>query len=207
MKAKLIDLQTNKEIEGGISLSKLFDVKEIRFDLIKKVITWQLNKARAGTHKVKTISEIRGTTAKPFKQKGTGNARQGSKRATQFRGGATVFGPVVRDHSTKLPKKVRKLGFLNSVAHHIKNENIIVVKESKLKDSSTKTFQSTFNSDEKSLVIYSSETDVNILQSIRNLKNVNILNSNGANVYDIMNNNKIFIMESALELIENRVAK
>ena len=87
---------------------------------------------------MKTISEISGTTAKPYRQKGTGSARQGSRRATQFRGGSTVFGPVVRSHATKLPKKVRRLGLLNSVAYHINNGSLECIAEPKLKKPSTR---------------------------------------------------------------------
>jgi large subunit ribosomal protein L4 len=205
MKIKLVDLVKNQELEKT-DIKPLFNIKEIRVDLIKRVIKWQLDKARSGNHKVKTISEIRGTTAKPFKQKGTGNARQGSKRATQFRGGATVFGPVVRDHTTKLQKKIKKMGLINSIAHHVKNESLTIAQEPKLDKVSTKVLKKVFNDNEKSLVVYSKDTDQNFLNSIKNLKNVNILSSDGLNVYDIMNNDKVLFTTKALAAIEERLA-
>src|ERR1700747_3786941 len=98
----------NEEV-GDIELAdEVFGVP-IRREILARVVNWQLAKRRAGTHKTKGISEIRGTTKKPYKQKGTGRARQGSLRSPQFRGGARIFGPVVRSHATDLPKKVRNL--------------------------------------------------------------------------------------------------
>ena len=133
MELKIIDFANNKELETR-KLSSLFNIKEIRLDLIKKVILWQQNKARSGNHKVKVISEIRGTTAKPFRQKGTGNARQGSRRSVHMRGGSTIFGPVVRAHNTKLPKKVRRLGLINSIAFHVNNKSVSLIKEPEIKE-------------------------------------------------------------------------
>ena len=110
MKTKILSL-ANEEV-GEISLNAdIFAVEFIRDDIIKQVIDWQRAKAMSGNHKTKTVSEVLGTTKKPFKQKGTGNARQGSLRSVQMRGGGVAHGPRVRSHATKLPKKVRKLGF------------------------------------------------------------------------------------------------
>ncbi len=205
MQVKYIDLLENKEL-GDKKLAEVFNIKEIRFDLIKRVIFWQRNKARSGNHKVKTISEISGTTAKPFKQKGTGNARQGSKRSAHMRGGSTAFGPVVRDHSTKLQKKVRRLGLISSISYHIQNKTLEIIKEPKLEKAVTKEVARIFNKKQKTLVIYSSETDDNFLLSSKNVKDVNLLHSDGANVYDIMNNERVLVTEKALELIEKRLA-
>src|SRR3546814_1732191 len=94
---------------GEIDLDESIFGLDPRRDILARVVNWQLAKRRAGTHKTKGISEISGTTKKPYRQKGTGRARQGSVRATQFRGGQTVHGPVVRSHEHDLPKKVRKL--------------------------------------------------------------------------------------------------
>jgi large subunit ribosomal protein L4 len=94
----------NKDV-GEIELNDSIFAVEPRRDILARVVNWQLAKRRAGTHKVKLVGEIRGTTAKPFRQKGTGRARQGTTRAAQFRGGATAHGPVVRSHGHGLPKK------------------------------------------------------------------------------------------------------
>ncbi len=205
MELKLIDVIANKELSRK-SAPKLFCLKDIRLDIIKDVIHWQRNLSRAGTHKVKTISEIRGTTAKPFRQKGTGNARQGSKRVTQFRGGATVFGPVPRTHNTKLPKKIRKLGLVNSIAFHVKNKTIDLINEPKLNKAETKKLAHIIDDCKKKILfIVSSETDNNFLKSIRNLKNINFLKAEGANVYDIMNHDKLYVTETAIKKIEERI--
>ena len=206
MELKLIDILTQKELSTK-KVSNVFSLKEIRLDIIKSVILWQQNKARCGNHKTKTISEISGTTAKPYKQKGTGSARQGSRRSAQFRGGATIFGPVVRTHNTKLPKKIKKLGLINSLAYHIKEGSLDIIAEPKLNKPSTKDLAKILNTENnKTLIIYSSETEKNFLQSVSNLKNTNILNSDGANVYDIMKHDKLYISETAFSKLENRLA-
>src|ERR1700704_6727538 len=99
----------NQEV-GDIELADEVFGLPVRPDILARMVNWQLAKRRAGTHKAKGISDIQGTTKKPFKQKGGGRARQGSLRSPQFRGGAVIFGPVVRSHAFDLPKKVRKLG-------------------------------------------------------------------------------------------------
>src|ERR671924_713400 len=98
----------NKEV-GDIELSEEVFGLPVRPDILARVVNWQLAKRRAGTHKTKGISDVSGTTKKPYRQKGTGRARQGSLRSPQFRGGGIVFGPVPRSHAHDLPKKVRKL--------------------------------------------------------------------------------------------------
>jgi large subunit ribosomal protein L4 len=206
MELKLIDIISNTEVSKK-SAPKFMVLKEIRFDIIKSVIIWQQNKARAGTHKVKTISEISGTTAKPYRQKGTGNARQGSRRATQFRGGATVFGPVPRTHNTKLPKKIKRLGLINSLAYHVKNKSLDLINDPKFDKPDTKKINHiTDNNKSKILFIVTSETDQNFVKSIKNLKNINFLKAEGANVYDIMNHDKLYITESAINKLEERVS-
>jgi large subunit ribosomal protein L4 len=206
MELKLIDILTQKEV-SKVKISDIFAIKDIRLDIIKSVILWQQNKARSGNHKTKTISEISGTTAKPHKQKGTGNARQGSRRSAQFRGGATIFGPVVRTHNTDLPKKVRKLGLINSIAYHINLGSLELISDPKISKPSTKDFAKTIATDKnKTLIIYSDKTEEGFLKSVSNLKNTNILNSDGANVYDIMNHDKLYISETAMNKLENRLA-
>src|ERR1700692_2796207 len=100
-----------------------------RPDIIARVIHWQLAKRRSGNHKVKGMGEVSGTTRKPFKQKGTGNARQGSLRAPQFRTGGAVHGPVVRDHGYDLPKKVRRLGLISALSQKLAEGRLVVLDE------------------------------------------------------------------------------
>src|SRR5207244_10138192 len=108
----------NEEV-GDIELSDEAFGLPVRRDILARVVNWQLAKRRSGNHKTKGISEISGTTKKPYKQKGTGHARQGSTRSPQFRGGARIFGPVVRSHAHDLPKKVRKLALRHALSSKV----------------------------------------------------------------------------------------
>src|SRR5258706_9741611 len=114
MKASVIPLDNAPA--GEIELDEQVFGLPVRKDILARMVNWQLAKRRAGTHKTKGISDISGTTKKPYKQKGTGRARQGSLRSPQFRGGAVIFGPVVRDHGYDLQKKVRKLGLATALS-------------------------------------------------------------------------------------------
>src|SRR3954467_4747313 len=98
-----------------------------RADIMARVVHWQLAKRRAGTHSTKGLSEVSGTTKKPYRQKGTGNARQGSLRAPQFRTGGVVHGPVVRDHGYRLPKKVRRLGLISALSQKVRDGKLVVL--------------------------------------------------------------------------------
>src|SRR5579863_2317889 len=116
----------------------------VRKDILARMVQWQLAKRRAGTHKTKGISEISGTTKKPWKQKGTGRARQGSLRSPQFRGGATIFGPVVRSHALDLPKKVRKLALRIALSAKQAEGKLFVVDSLNVKDAKTKAIVASF---------------------------------------------------------------
>src|SRR6476646_10141258 len=125
MKAKVINLDNSEA--GEIELAdEVFGVK-VRRDILSRVVQWQLAKRRAGTHKTKGVSDISGTTKKPYRQKGTGRARQGSLRSPQFRGGAVIFGPVVRSHAHDLPKKVRKLALKTALSSKVADGKLVVL--------------------------------------------------------------------------------
>jgi large subunit ribosomal protein L4 len=179
----------------------------IREDIIATVINWQLNKRRSGNHKVKTISEVSGTTAKPFAQKGTGNARQGSKRSPQQRGGAIIFGPVVRSHETKLNRKIKKLGLISALSYKNKNQQIHIISDPEVSKVSSKQVNQCVAKEPNSKVLFiaSIKGNSNFKLSIDNLKNINILDPDGLNVYDLINNNNIYISESALQKIQDRL--
>src|SRR6201986_2857779 len=117
---------------GGIELPEHVFGVEGRAAIFPRVVQRQLSKRRAGTHKAKGISEISGTTKKPYKQKGTGRARQGSLRSPQFRGGAAIFGPVVRDHGFDLQKKVRRLGLKTALSAKQAEGKLIVIEAARL---------------------------------------------------------------------------
>jgi large subunit ribosomal protein L4 len=135
VKAKVTTLD-NKSA-GNIDLDEAVFGLPGRADILQRVVTWQLAKRRAGTHKVKTVGEIAGSGAKPWRQKGTGRARHGSRRSSQWRGGATVFGPVVRSHAFALPKKVRKLGLKTALSVKQAEGKLIVVDEAKVTEAKT----------------------------------------------------------------------
>src|SRR5271169_4680468 len=116
----------NQEV-GDIELADEVFGLPIRGDILARVVNWQLAKRRAGTHKTKGISEIQGTTRKPWKQKGTGRARAGSLRSPQFRGGATIFGPLPRDHGYSLPKKVRQLALKTALSSKVASGELLIV--------------------------------------------------------------------------------
>src|SRR5215469_5454099 len=127
----------NKEV-GDIELADEVFGLPVRRDILARVVSWQLAKRRAGTQKTKGVSEISGTTKKPYKQKGTGRARQGSLRSPQFRGGAVIFGPVVRSHEFGLQKKVRRLALKTALSAKQAEGKLIIVDEARLDEARTK---------------------------------------------------------------------
>ena len=206
MKCDVITLD-NKKSTDGVDLSDAVFGVEIRADILTRMINWQRAKRRAGTHKVKTIGEIRGTTAKPWRQKGSGRARAGSRRATQFRGGATVFGPVVRDHSHKLPKKVRKKALCMALSAKCADGKLIVLDEAKLKDAKTRNLAGRLAKLgwDSVLIIDGPELDENFVRAAANLPRVDVLPQQGANVYDILRRDTLVLTRDAVKHLEERL--
>lgn len=206
MKAKIITLD-NKAV-GEISLKEEIFGLPSRKDILHRVVNWQLAKRQAGTHKAKTISEISGTTAKPFKQKGTGNARQGSKRAVHMRGGATVFGPVVRSHAHYLPKKIRSLGLKTALSVKLASGKLFVLKEAKLAEAKTALLAKSFKELgwTSALIIDGATVDANFVKAANNIKNIDVLPTQGANVYDILRRDNLILTEEAVKKLEERLA-
>src|SRR5262252_8263718 len=143
MKATVRTLD-NKEV-GDIELSEDVFGLPVRPDILARVVNWQLAKRRAGTHKTKGISDISGTTKKPYRQKGTGRARQGSLRSPQFRGGAVIFGPVVRSHEFGLQKKVRKLGLKTALSAKQAEGKLVVIDQASITEAKTKVLRARFD--------------------------------------------------------------
>ena len=196
----------NKE-SGTISLKKEIFGLEERKDILRSVINWQLSKKQAGTHKTKGISEIRGTSAKPFRQKGTGNARQGSRYATQHRGGATVFGPVPRSHSTKLPKKMRALGLKIALSVKAKSKSLIVMKDANLSKPKTSDLKKQLDALNlhSVLIVDGDKLNDNLVKASANLTKVQLLPTIGINVYDILRHKNLVLTESAVKRLEERL--
>lgn len=205
MKAELLSLE--KKVVGEVALDDSIFGLEARVDIIKRVIDWQRAKARSGTHSVKTVGEVSGSTKKPFKQKGTGNARQGNARGVQRRGGGIAHGPQVRSHEIKLQKKVRKLGLKHALS--IKNSEgalyiIDSVSMERPKTSDLIKSLSNFGSG-KFFVIDGNVVDANLKLSAASAVNANVVPVVGANVYDIISSDHVLISKNALMLLEERL--
>ncbi|ABV73798.1 50S ribosomal protein L4 [Rickettsia canadensis str. McKiel] len=206
MKTKILSL-ANEEV-GEISLNKdIFAVEFIRDDIIKQVIDWQRAKAMSGNHKTKTVSEVSGTTKKPFKQKGTGNARQGSLRSVQMRGGGLAHGPIVRSHATQLPKKVRKLGLIHALSEKFAEGKLLVIDSLKLDKPKTSFLVNILNKfqGQSFFVIDGNEVDINFSLAAKNIYNTVIVPQIGANVYDIIRHEYVLLSQEAVNVLEERL--
>jgi len=196
----------NKKV-GTIDLDPSIFAVDVRKDIMARMVSWQLAKRRAGTHKVKSRGEIRGTTAKPFNQKGTGRARQGSKKVPQLRGGGVAMGPVVRSHMTKLPKKVRCLALKSALSSKLAEGKLIVIDEAKLAKAKTSDLSKKLEKLAwgRVLVIDGAEVERNFLKASSNLYNIDVLPSVGANVYDILKRDTLVLTKDAVEKLVERL--
>src|SRR5512147_171143 len=140
MKLKVTDISNKAVGEVEIDDAVFADIfgRNVRKDILARAVNWQLAKRRSGNHKTKEIGDVSGTTKKPYKQKGTGRARQGSLRSPQFRGGAVIFGPVVRSHEFDLQKKVRRLGLKTALSAKQAEGKLVVIDSAKLGEAKTK---------------------------------------------------------------------
>lgn len=204
MKTNVISLD-NQSV-GEIELAdEVFGVP-VRTDLLHRMVSYQLSKRRAGTHKTKTISEISGTTKKPFNQKGGGRARQGSLRSAQFRGGSTIFGPVVRSHAFDMPKKVRALALRVALSAKAADGKLIVLDQAKLAAPKTKDLANRFKAlGWGSVLVIDGALDDNFALASRNMPFVDVLPSVGANVYDILRRDTLVLTKDAVAALEARL--
>lgn len=196
----------NKEV-GQIDLDDSVFAVDVRDDILHRMVHFQLNKRRAGTHKTKGISEVSGTGKKPWKQKGTGNARASSMRRPQNVGGATVFGPVVRSHATDLPKKVRALALRMALSHKGKVGKLIVLDSAEAKTHKTKPMAEAFEKFgfKSALVVTGKEIDVNFARATSNIPRLDVLPSQGANVYDILRRDMLVLTKDAVNELTERL--
>ncbi len=171
------------------------------------MVNWQLSKRRSGNHKTKGISDIQGTTKKPFAQKGGDRARQGSLRSPQFRGGARIFGPVVRSHEFDLPKKVRKLGLKIALSSKAADGKLVILDSAEVKEGKTKQLAQRLGKLGLSSVLFIDGEKVNDLfaRAARNLPHVDVLPEMGANVYDILRRDTLVLTRAAVERLEARL--
>ena len=191
------DLTLNEKIFGLLP----------REDIIARVVRWQLSKKRLGNHSVKTRSDIKMTTAKMYKQKGTGKARHGSGAVSQFRGGGMAHGPVVHSHSHRLNKKVRKLGIKSALSDKFKLGKLVILDSLKC-DGKTSSLKKNFDKlgVDNALIISGEKVDENFIKASSNIKNLDILSYQGINVYDIIKKDNLIIVDDALKLIEERLS-
>jgi large subunit ribosomal protein L4 len=205
MKQDILSLD-NKNV-GSIELNESIFGLEVRADILQRVVRWQLARMQAGTHKTKGRSEVALSPAKPFKQKGSGNARQGSRKGAQFRKGGIVFGPVVRDHSHDLTKKFRQLGLKIALSSKVKEGNLVVIDEAKLSSPKTKDIQAKLNvcGFNNCLFIDGKEVDINFALASRNIAGIDVLPTIGANVYDILKKDKLVLTKDAVNCLEERL--
>lgn len=196
----------NEEI-GDIELADEIFGLPIRRDILARVVNWQLAKRRTGTHKTKGISEIRGTTKKPYKQKGTGRARQGSLRSPQFRGGARIFGPVVRSHAFDLQKKVRRLGLKIALSAKQDEGKLVVIDAAHIGEAKTKGLRARLAvlGWDSVLIIDGSVVEENFARAARNLPRVDVMPQQGANVYDILRRDTLVLTREAVRRLEARL--
>jgi len=205
MKCPVTTLDNKKA--GEIDLDDSVFGLPARKDILARVVNWQLAKRRAGTHKVKTRGEVSGSTRKLFRQKGTGNARMGSARTTQRRGGGTVFGPVVRDHSHELNKKIRALGLKTALSAKAAEGKLIVVEDVAVKEPKTADLAKKFAALGWSsvLIIDGAQVDGGFVRAAKNLPLVDVLPQQGANVYDILRRDTLVLTKGAVEALEARL--
>jgi large subunit ribosomal protein L4 len=206
MQTPVITLENTQA--GEIELPEALFGATPRADIMARVVHWQLAKRRAGTHKAKGMGEVSGTTKKPYRQKGTGNARQGSLRSPQFRKGGVVHGPVVRDHGYSLNKKVRRLGLISALSQKAAEGKLVVLENAALAaDAKTSAMAAKVKAlGWKSVLVVDAAADENFARCIRNLPKVQVLPTIGANVYDILNHEVLAVTRAGVEALKERLA-
>lgn len=205
MKCDVINLDAKKT--GDVDLDEAVFAVAVRADILARAVNWQLAKRRGGNHKVKTRSEVQGSTRKVSRQKGGGRARHGTHRVSQFRGGGVTFGPVVRSHAHDLPKKVRRLALRTALSAKQADGKLVVLDSAKLKAAKTAGLAKQLAKLGWSsvLVIDGAEVDVNFARAAANIVGLDVLPSQGANVYDILRRDTLVLTTDAIEKLVERL--
>lgn len=205
MKIDIVNLDA--KTVGSLELAdEVFGV-EVRRDILARMVNYQLAKRRSGNHKTKQIWEVSGTTKKPYKQKGTGRARQGSLRSAQFRGGGVIFGPVVRSHAHDLTKKVRALALRVALSAKAADGKLVVLEKAVAATPKTRDLVARLSKLNlaNALFIGGSELDTNFALASRNIPHIDVLPSQGANVYDILRRDTLVLTTDAVTALEARL--
>ena len=192
---------------GEIELPEALFGAAPRADIMARVVHWQLAKRRAGTHKAKGMGEVSGTTKKPYRQKGTGNARQGSLRSPQFRKGGVVHGPVVRSHEYSLNKKVRRLGLISALSAKQAAGKLVVL-DAAAAGEGAKTAALVAQLKQlgwTSALVVDATVDAGFARVTRNIPKVQVMATVGANVYDILNHDVLAVTRAGVEALSARL--
>ena len=208
MKLDVVTLDAGKA--GSIDLpDDIFGIEDIRGDILQRVVTWQLAKRRSGNHKIQVRNEVSRTGKKMYKQKGTGGARHGSRRAAQFVGGAKAHGPVVRSHEFGLNKKFRALGLRHALSSKAQAGTLVVIDNVVLDAPKTAALRARFDKLgwKNVLIIAGPEVDGAFKLAARNIPNVDVLPNAGINVYDILRRQTLVLTRDAVEAIQARFAE
>lgn len=199
--------QTGSQV-GEIELNDSVFGIEPNNHVMFEAVVMQRASLRQGTHKTKIRSEVAGGGRKPWRQKGTGRARQGSIRSPQWRGGGTVFGPVPRSYSYKLPKKVRRLAIKSALSSKVQAENILVLESLAFEAPKTKEFTNVLKGlsvNSKALIV-TAGLDENVALSARNIPGVTVVAADGISVLDVLNHDKLIMTKAAVEKVEEVLA-
>ncbi|WP_439143763.1 50S ribosomal protein L4 [Planktotalea sp.] len=204
MKLDVIKLDGGKA--GSVDLDEALFGLEPRADILHRVVRWQRNNAQAGTHKVKTRSEVKYSTKKIYRQKGTGGARHGARSAPIFRGGGIYKGPVVRSHGHELPKKVRKLGLMHALSAKMKAGELVIIDEAAgAMKTGALAKQVNALGWKRALIIDGASVNEDFAQAARNIEGLDVLPSMGANVYDILKRDTLVLTKAGVEALEARL--
>ncbi|MCB2114551.1 MAG: 50S ribosomal protein L4 [Parvularculaceae bacterium] len=204
MKLDVVSLGKGKG--GSIDLADDVFGLAPRGDILHRCVTWQLSRRQQGTHKSKPRNEVKATSKKMYKQKGSGGARHGNKAAPQFRGGGTAHGPRPRSHAVGLPKKVRRLALKHALSAKQAASELIVIDTLALDAAKTKALVESFaRLGIANALIVDSEVNDNFGLAARNIPNVDVLPVVGANVYDILRREKLVLTKAAVESLEARL--
>ena len=204
---KFAVMTLDNEKAGEIDLDDAIFGLSPRADLLARMVNWQLAKRRAGTHKVQGRSDVAGTTQRMYRQKGTGRARHGPPKVSQFRGGGRAFGPVLRDHSHKLTKKVRKLALKSALSAKAADGKLVVLDAARTDSPKTGELARKLGALgwSSALVIGGAVLDESFRRAARNIPGVDVLPEQGANVYDILRRDTLVLTKDAVEALEARL--
>ena len=204
MKLDVINLDGSSA--GSVDLGDEIFGLEPRADILHRVVRWQRNKAQAGTHKVLTKSEVSYSTKKIYRQKGTGGARHGSRKAPIFRHGGIYKGPTPRSHAHDLPKKFRKLGLKHALSAKVKEGSLVIIESASAEGKTAALAKQVKNLGwKRALIIDGATVNEGFARAAANIEGLDVLPSMGANVYDILKRDTLVLTKAGVEALEARL--